>query len=92
MDQLPRGETFVLVEYGGDLQEECDTAGRAMIERPKELPHQPDAKMYDNAQDETDIWEIREQAIGSTRSRRSMPAGRLGGCGGRPGQTLGLSA
>jgi FAD/FMN-containing dehydrogenase len=67
MAELPEGRTFVLVEYGGDTQEETDAKGREIRKRLEHLDHTPDVKEYDDPQHQTDIWEIRKQAIGSTR-------------------------
>ena len=67
MHELPAGETFVLVEYGGASQEESDAAAHDMQDRLARLPHAPDTRLYDDPQHETDIWEIRKEAIGSTR-------------------------
>jgi FAD/FMN-containing dehydrogenase/Fe-S oxidoreductase len=67
MDELPEGRTYVLVEYGGDTQDETDAKGREIRERLEQLDHTPDVKEYDDPQHQTDIWEIRKQAIGSTR-------------------------
>ncbi|WP_310963220.1 FAD-binding and (Fe-S)-binding domain-containing protein [Nocardioides terrisoli] len=67
MGELPEGNTFVLIEYGGDTQDEADVQGSRMMERLGELPHAPTMKMYDDPQHESDIWEVRRGAIGSTR-------------------------
>ena len=67
MGELPEGETFVLIEYGGETQEETDAKGREIRERLEQLDHAPQIKEYDDEQHQSDIWEIRKQAIGSTR-------------------------
>jgi FAD/FMN-containing dehydrogenase/Fe-S oxidoreductase len=67
MEELPDGETFVLVEYGGDTQAEADRQGEQVMDRLRGLPHTPDMRMYDDPRHESDIWEVRRGAIGSTR-------------------------
>jgi FAD/FMN-containing dehydrogenase/Fe-S oxidoreductase len=67
MGELPEGETFVLVEYGGDTQDEANRAGAAMVKQLASLSHRPDVKTYTDPQHEKDIWEVRRGAIGSTR-------------------------
>jgi FAD/FMN-containing dehydrogenase/Fe-S oxidoreductase len=67
MGELPHGETFVLVEYGGQTQDESDAAAHRMRDRLARMPHRPETKVYEDPQHETDIWEIRKEAIGSTR-------------------------
>lgn len=67
MDELPEGHTFVLVEYGGDNQEESNTAAAELTGMLRTLPNAPDIKTYTDAAHEADIWEVRRGAIGSTR-------------------------
>ena len=67
MAELPAGSTFVLVEYGGDTQEDTDRKAEALVGRIRDLPHPPDIKNYGDERHESDIWEIRRGAIGSTR-------------------------
>ncbi len=67
MDELPSGHSFVLVEYGGDTQDEVDARGRALADALGRQPHPPVMKTVTDPQHETDIWEIRKEAIGSTR-------------------------
>lgn len=67
MHELPEGHTFVLIEYGADSDEEAGRKGRAMADRLAQLPNAPHVKMYDDPKHETDIWEVRKDAIGSTR-------------------------
>jgi FAD/FMN-containing dehydrogenase len=80
MHQLPAGETFVLVEYGGDSQDEADARAEQMAARLRRLPQAPELKTYEDAQHESDVWEVRRGAIGSTRipsSTAAWPAGRM---------------
>jgi FAD/FMN-containing dehydrogenase/Fe-S oxidoreductase len=67
MTELPEGDTFVLIEYGGETQEETDAKGRDIRQRLSRLDNTPQIKEYDDPQHQSDIWEIRKQAIGSTR-------------------------
>ncbi|HEY3530912.1 MAG TPA: FAD-binding and (Fe-S)-binding domain-containing protein [Nocardioides sp.] len=67
MNELPSGNTFVLIEYGGDTDEEVAKAAEGMAKRLRKGSHPPDIKTYEDPGHETDIWEIRRGAIGSTR-------------------------
>ncbi|MGH3424004.1 MAG: FAD-binding and (Fe-S)-binding domain-containing protein, partial [Nocardioidaceae bacterium] len=66
MDELPQGRTFVLVEHGGETQEEADATAAALARSLRSVPHAPDVEQYDE-QHAADIWQIRKEAIGSTR-------------------------
>ncbi|HET8591311.1 MAG TPA: FAD-binding and (Fe-S)-binding domain-containing protein [Nakamurella sp.] len=73
MHELPEGDTFVLVEYGGQTQDEADGAAHRMMDQLAGMTDAPHAKLYDDPQHETDIWEIRKEAIGSTRIPQRHP-------------------
>jgi FAD/FMN-containing dehydrogenase/Fe-S oxidoreductase len=67
MRELPQGRTFVLVEYGGESQEQADASANLVIEILRSLPDPPYIKTYSDPKHENDIWEVRRGAIGSTR-------------------------
>jgi len=67
MEELPAGNTFVLIEYGGESQSDTDAAGQNVVRKLESMPNTPDIRQYDDEQHQADIWEIRRGAIGSTR-------------------------
>ena len=65
---LPRGPAFLLVELGGESKADSDAQARRLIEHLQGLPaHRPvDHKLYDDAEQESMVWAVREGALGST--------------------------
>lgn len=63
---LPEGKGWLLVEVGGDTQEEADARAAAIMARLAACAHPPKMKLYDHAEAEKDLWEIRESGLGAT--------------------------
>lgn len=67
MDELPEGEVWVLVEHGGETQEEAHAQAERLVQELRRQPRPPSLRLYDDPGLEADIWEVRRSAIGSTR-------------------------
>jgi FAD/FMN-containing dehydrogenase len=65
---LPGGDAWLLVEFGGDSAEEADgKAERMMAElREGDGPH-VDLKLYEDAGEIAQVWEIREGGVGNSK-------------------------
>ncbi|HSU38728.1 MAG TPA: FAD-linked oxidase C-terminal domain-containing protein, partial [Polyangiaceae bacterium] len=65
---LPRGDAFVLAEFGGESRAESDELARRMMDHVKTLGAiaPVDMKLYDDPQQEEMIWAVREGGLGST--------------------------
>jgi FAD/FMN-containing dehydrogenase/Fe-S oxidoreductase len=66
---LPGGDAWLLVEFGGDSEEEAaEHAQRLMdaVERGGGGPH-VDAKHYDDSDEISQVWEIREGGVGNSK-------------------------
>ena len=63
---LPEGHGFLLVEFGGEDKRESDAQGRAMMAALKTRPNAPSMKLYDDEQEESIVWKIRESGLGAT--------------------------
>ena len=65
---LPRGQAFVLAEFGGDSRAESDELARRMLEHVKTLGAiaPVDVKLYDDPKSEQMLWAVREGGLGST--------------------------
>jgi FAD/FMN-containing dehydrogenase/Fe-S oxidoreductase len=67
-DLLPDGDAWLLVEFGGDTEEESDAKAERMLDAMRRSggPH-VDAKLYENAEEIAQVWEIREGGVGNSK-------------------------
>lgn len=65
-DLFPKGNAWLIVEFGADSKSEVDAKARKLFDAFKEHANPPDAKFYDKKEDMATIWEIRESGLGST--------------------------
>ncbi|MFL6041692.1 MAG: FAD-binding and (Fe-S)-binding domain-containing protein [Gaiellales bacterium] len=67
LSMLPDGHGFLLVEFGGDTKDEADDkAHRLMAQLKKGRGAPMDMKLYDDKEQETHIWGVREAGLGAT--------------------------
>ncbi|HEU4630332.1 MAG TPA: FAD-binding and (Fe-S)-binding domain-containing protein [Gemmatimonadaceae bacterium] len=63
---MPSGHGFLLVEFGGRTADEArERAERARAEIARR-PDTPDLRLYDDAERQQKIWEVREAGLGAT--------------------------
>lgn len=65
---LPKGPSYLLVEFGGDSKEDTDAQAQRMMAHARGLTgcRPVDMKLYDDEQQEKMIWHVREGGLGST--------------------------
>jgi FAD/FMN-containing dehydrogenase/ferredoxin len=67
LSKLPDGHGWLVIEVGGETKEEADEKGRAIIAT---LEHAGGGllgtKLYDDAEGEQHIWDVREAGLGAT--------------------------
>jgi len=63
---LPEGEGFLLVEFGGQTQEESEEPARRLMADLKRRENAPTMKLFDDKKEEEQIWEVRESGLGAT--------------------------
>jgi Fe-S oxidoreductase len=65
---LPGGDAWLLVEFGGDSQEESDEQAERMLDamRDSDGPH-VDAKLFEDPHEIKQVWEIREGGVGHSK-------------------------
>jgi FAD/FMN-containing dehydrogenase/Fe-S oxidoreductase len=63
---LPDGGGWLLVEFGAETKEETDARAHQMMSALKKKQNAPSMKLYDNAEEERLVWEIRESGLGAT--------------------------
>jgi FAD/FMN-containing dehydrogenase/Fe-S oxidoreductase len=72
--KLPEGGGWLLVQFGGDTEEEADQKARDMMERLRNEPHAPTMKLFDDPAEEERVWEVRESSLGATAWVPGEPA------------------
>ncbi len=72
---LPEGGGWLLVEFGGDTKRDADEKARQCMESLRKTENAPSMKLYDDAKEETIVWEIRESGLGATANVPTLPLG-----------------
>lgn len=70
---LPKGEGWLLVEFGGESQEEADRKARGLMDELKLRADAPEMKLYTHKRETAMVWEIRESALGATAFAPGKP-------------------
>ena len=63
---FPKGEGFLLIEFGGRDRTEADDKARRLMEELKKKPNPPTMKLFDDDAEEKQVWEVREAGLGAT--------------------------
>ena len=65
---LPGGQAWLLVEFGADSKDEVDEQAERLVRamRNKRGPH-VDVKLYEDPEEEGQVWEIREGGVGNSK-------------------------
>ena len=63
---LPEGGGWLLVEFGGQNQEEANGRARALVEQLQASSNRPAMRLCDDPKDARKIWEIRELGLAAT--------------------------
>ena len=66
IDLMPEGKGVLVVEFGGDTQEEADDRAREAMAWLKGRRDAPTMRMYSDAASQTKVWEVRESGLGAT--------------------------
>lgn len=70
---LPEGGGWLLVEFGGDSQDEADAKADKLMRRLKHVQKPPTMKMLDHTDQEHAIWKVREAGLGATAHVPDQP-------------------
>jgi FAD/FMN-containing dehydrogenase/Fe-S oxidoreductase len=63
---LPDGNGWLMVEFGGDSKEEAESHAKRMMNELKQKANPPSMRLFDNPEEEHEIWTIRESGLGAT--------------------------
>ncbi|HLI51087.1 MAG TPA: FAD-linked oxidase C-terminal domain-containing protein, partial [Thermomicrobiaceae bacterium] len=66
--KLPEGEGWLLVEFGGDSQDEANDKAQKLVDDLKKQKDHPDAKVVSDPAEQQQIWLVRESAVGAASS------------------------
>jgi FAD/FMN-containing dehydrogenase/Fe-S oxidoreductase len=66
VEMLPRGKGWLLVEFGGDSQDEARERAKKAMEAIEGKKDAPNMKRFDDPREEKMVWDIRESGLGAT--------------------------
>ena len=66
LDLLPEGKGWLIVEFGGDTQDEADARARKLADTVGRKDKPPSVKFVDDPVQEQHIWKVRESGLGAT--------------------------
>jgi FAD/FMN-containing dehydrogenase/Fe-S oxidoreductase len=75
---LPKGNAWLLVEFGADTKEAADNKAKALIAELKKKKNPPDTSIFDIPDQEQKLWQIRESGLGATAWVPGEPNGGPG--------------
>jgi len=70
---LPDGKGWLVVEFGGEDQDEADARAKDAISAVKKRGTSVDTKLFDDKDQEDLVWEIRESGLGATARVPNQP-------------------
>ncbi|ACH37320.1 FAD-dependent oxidase [Citrifermentans bemidjiense Bem] len=73
IELLPPGKGWLLVEFGGETEEESDQKAKDAMEALKKLKDPPSMKLFIDEKEEKRIWEVRESGLGATANVPGFP-------------------
>jgi FAD/FMN-containing dehydrogenase len=73
IDLLPRGGGWLVVEFGGESQDEADGKARKLMSQLKRDGNVVDMKLYTDKKEERLVWELREAGLGATARIPNRP-------------------
>ncbi|MBC5827615.1 MAG: FAD-binding oxidoreductase [Candidatus Eremiobacteraeota bacterium] len=70
---FPDGNSWLIVEFGGNTTEEADEKARGLMAAFKSRDVVPSMKLFDDEPQEKLLWDIRESGLGSTSKIPNLP-------------------
>ncbi len=71
---LPKGNGWLLVEFGGSSKKEADSAAHTVMDALRGGAQAPTMKLVDDPREESLIWKIRESGLGATAHPSGGPS------------------
>ncbi|HEY8046264.1 MAG TPA: FAD-binding and (Fe-S)-binding domain-containing protein [Streptosporangiaceae bacterium] len=66
LQELPEGSAFLMVQFGGNTQDEVDQAAHRMLDALHDTEHDPSVEFLDDPARENELWQVREAGLGAT--------------------------
>jgi Fe-S oxidoreductase len=66
LGELPKGDGYLMVQFGGDTQHEADERAHRMIKALGDSEHDPDVSILTDPKHEDELWQVREAGLGAT--------------------------
>jgi len=67
LELMPEGQGWLVVEFGGEDEDEADAKAHDLIRELKKGPQPPEGiKLFDDPELEQRVWEVREAGLGAT--------------------------
>ncbi len=66
IELLPEGGGWLLVEFGGDSEDESHNKAKETMEALKQTDNPPEMAIFENPEKAQEIWGIREDGLGAT--------------------------
>ncbi len=73
IELLPKGKGWLLVEFGGDSDEEAQDNAKKCMQAIRQLPDAPSMKLFDDPAQEHAVWTVRESGLGATANVPGQP-------------------
>ncbi|WP_326663233.1 FAD-binding and (Fe-S)-binding domain-containing protein [Streptomyces canus] len=64
--ELPEGNAFLMVQFGGETLEEADEHAHRMLDGLHESEHDPEVAFLDDPSHKQELWRVREAGLGAT--------------------------
>lgn len=75
---LPKGNAWLMVEFGGDSKEDSDNKAKALMDELKKKNDVPSMSLFDDPEQAKKLWRIRESGLGATAWVPGEPNGGPG--------------
>ncbi len=63
---LPEGNSWLMVEFAGETQEEANAKGRAFIKSLSERSLPPHVRLFERPEEQKLVWSVRESSFGAS--------------------------
>jgi FAD/FMN-containing dehydrogenase/Fe-S oxidoreductase len=65
--KLPKGDVWLLVEFGGETQKEANSRAEAVIHKLSKLPGDRETRLFEKEEEQDALWHARESGVGASR-------------------------